>query len=75
MDEMIAAGDAQFLEKAMRRLHNLVQRSNILVVASHDMSMIESICNKVLWLEHGKIRQMGEPKEVAAAYKEAMAVR
>ena len=59
MDEMIAAGDAQFIEKATRRLHELVDKSNILAIASHNMSMVQDICNKVIWLEHGVIRQMG----------------
>ena len=73
MDEMIGAGDAQFLEKARRRLHDLVQRSNILALASHDLTMVESICNKVVWMEHGKVRQLGKPQEVIAAYRTAVA--
>ncbi len=71
MDEMIAAGDAQFIEKATRRLHELVDKSNILAIATHNMSMVQDICNKVIWLEHGVIRKMGEPEEVVEAYRKA----
>jgi ABC-type polysaccharide/polyol phosphate transport system ATPase subunit len=71
MDEMIAAGDAQFIDKASRRLHELVDKSNILAIASHNMSMVQEICNKVIWLEHGGIRQMGAPKVVCEAYRKA----
>jgi ABC-type polysaccharide/polyol phosphate transport system ATPase subunit len=69
MDEMIAAGDAQFLEKATRRLQAVVKKSSILVIASHDMTMVQNICTKVIWMEHGTIRQLGEPTAVIEAYK------
>jgi ABC-type polysaccharide/polyol phosphate transport system ATPase subunit len=71
MDEMIAAGDAQFIDRATRRLHELVNRSNILAIASHNMTMVQEICNKVIWLDHGSIRQMGPPEMVCDAYRRA----
>ena len=71
MDEMISAGDAQFIEKAERRLRELVDKANILAVASHDTSIIEKLCNKVLWLEHGLVQEVGAPAAVLAAYKSA----
>jgi ABC-type polysaccharide/polyol phosphate transport system ATPase subunit len=70
MDEMIAAGDSQFIEKAQRRLREVVDKANILALASHDMRMIEKTCNKVLWLEHGMAKQFGTPAEVVQAYKD-----
>jgi ABC-type polysaccharide/polyol phosphate transport system ATPase subunit len=72
MDEMIASGDAQFIDKAKRRLHDLIGKSNILALASHDLSLIRNLCNKVVWLEHGLIKQLGAADAVTAAYKEAM---
>ena len=69
MDEMISAGDAQFIEKAKRRLHELVDKANILALASHDMEVIQEICNKVVWLEHGTIKQFGPPERVVQAYE------
>ena len=61
----------QFIEKAERRLRELVDKANILAVASHDTSIIEKLCNKVLWLEHGVVREVGAPAAVLAAYKSA----
>ena len=69
MDEMISAGDAQFIEKAERRLREVVDKANILALASHDMEVIQKICNKVVWLEHGTIRQFGPPECVVQAYE------
>lgn len=69
MDEMIAAGDLQFIEKAQRRIHELVDRTNILALASHNLAIIEQICNKVVWLDHGAVKQFGPPDAVLAEYR------
>jgi ABC-type polysaccharide/polyol phosphate transport system ATPase subunit len=69
MDEMISAGDAQFIEKAKRRLSEIVDKSNILLLASHDMRVIQRLCNKVVWLERGSIKQWGPADCVVQAYE------
>ena len=69
MDEMISAGDSQFIEKAERRLREIVDKANILALASHDMKVIQRVCNKVVWLEHGTIKQFGPPERVVRAYE------
>ena len=69
MDEMISACDSQFLEKAERRLREVVDKANILAIASHDMKTIQRVCNKVVWLEHGTIKQFGPPERVVQAYQ------
>jgi ABC-type polysaccharide/polyol phosphate transport system ATPase subunit len=71
MDEMISACDSQFIEKAERRLRELVDKTNILALASHDMNTIQRICNKVVWLERGTIKQFGPPEQVVKAYASA----
>jgi len=53
MDEWIAVGDAGFREQAHDRLTSMVERSHILVLASHDASLIRSLCNKVVRMDHG----------------------
>jgi lipopolysaccharide transport system ATP-binding protein len=68
MDEMIAAGDSQFIEKAQRRLTEVVDKANIIALASHDMAIIKNICNKAVWLEHGVVKQRGAPDAVVKAY-------
>lgn len=59
MDEWMSAGDAGFAEKAQRRLGAMLDRAKILVVASHDESLIQRICNKVMRLEHGNMVEFG----------------
>jgi lipopolysaccharide transport system ATP-binding protein len=53
MDEWIAVGDADFRDSARSRLMSLVEQSHIMVLASHDTSLVKGLCNKFLHLEHG----------------------
>src|SRR5262249_18480236 len=71
MDEMIAAGDSHFIQKAEWRLHELLCKANILALASPDLKTLNNIFNKVVWLEHGVIKQFGPAEEVTAAYLKA----
>lgn len=55
MDEWISVGDMEFRKKAEDRLRGLVNRSGILVLASHSMALLKSVCTRILYLEAGKI--------------------
>jgi ABC-type polysaccharide/polyol phosphate transport system ATPase subunit len=68
MDEWLMAGDAQFLDKAQRRVANFVRASSILVLASHSMELVGEWCNRAILLHQGRIAASGSVKEVAAAY-------
>ena len=68
MDEWLSVGDEPFTVKAEDRLAKMVTASDILVFASHSRRMIQNICNRVIWLEHGKIRADGDVTEVCDAY-------
>ena len=68
LDEGIGAIDAEFLAKARARLQNLVQRSGILVFASHSNELLTQLCTTAIWVEHGTIKMTGDIHEVLAAY-------
>ena len=55
MDEWLSVGDADFQKKASERLNKFVDAASILVIASHDMSLVEKTCNKIIRMEHGKM--------------------
>lgn len=55
MDEWLSVGDAEFSEKAKKRLNTLVGQAKILVLASHDEQLIRGNCNKIIRLSHGEI--------------------
>jgi lipopolysaccharide transport system ATP-binding protein len=58
MDEWLSVGDADFRKQAQMRLTSLVERAHILVIASHDPSMIRSLCNKVVRMDHGQASEV-----------------
>jgi homopolymeric O-antigen transport system ATP-binding protein len=68
MDEVIGAGDAHFVEKAVRRAQQLYKQSNILVVASHDPELLHGLCNKAILLDHGKVVAIGPLDEIGRRY-------
>lgn len=68
MDEWLSVGDEGFKHKAELRMAELVQSTNILVIASHSREIILQTCNRVIWLEHGKIRMDSDPSSVTTAY-------
>jgi lipopolysaccharide transport system ATP-binding protein len=68
MDEWLAVGDEAFQIKAEERLHEIVSRTAILVIASHSANLIRSQCNRVLYLEHGRLIADGTPDEVLPQY-------
>lgn len=68
MDEWLSVGDEGFRHRAEARLTSMVEATNILVLASHSRDLIMSTCNRVIWLEHGRIHMMGDPKTVTDAY-------
>ncbi len=59
MDEMIEAGDATFKKKAEARLHEFIEQSSIMVLASHTNETIQRLCNKIILLEKGKLKYCG----------------
>ena len=73
LDEILSVGDLKFRRKSFNRMKELIQdRNRTVVIVSHSTSTIEQLCDKVMWMEDGKVRMYGDAKEVAAAYVEYM---
>jgi lipopolysaccharide transport system ATP-binding protein len=68
MDEWLSVGDADFQHKAEARLKELVSETKILVIATHSKELVESVCTRAIWLEHGQIKMDGTVSEVSKAY-------
>ncbi|NQY42528.1 MAG: ABC transporter ATP-binding protein [Legionellales bacterium] len=68
IDEVVGVGDVSFQEQAKKRINNIVDKSNIVVLASHDDNILKQICNKILWLDKGKIVFSGSPDEALEKY-------
>ncbi len=68
LDEVFAAGDAGFIEKATRRMKEMVNVAKILVMVTHNMETALDICNRCIWMDRGRLRMDGTPEEVVKAY-------
>jgi len=68
MDEWLSVGDEGFKEKARTRMHELVDKTSILVIASHSKEQLLQVCNRIIWLEHGRILMDGNATQVAEMY-------
>jgi len=68
MDEIFAAGDAHFVQKAMARLMEILNNSQIVLLVSHNLEQIKELCSKVMVLHKGVIVNEGEPKEMVDFY-------
>ncbi len=74
LDEGIGAGDAGFMQRANARLRKFVERSGILVLASHDAGLLGELCHRAIRLEHGRIVDDGDYAEVVARLEESRAL-
>jgi ABC-type polysaccharide/polyol phosphate transport system ATPase subunit len=63
MDEWIGVGDPGFLAKAQRRMEQFVNKSSILVLATHNQALLTQVCNRVVQLEGGHVKAVGAPHE------------
>ena len=64
LDESVGTGDADFAKKARKRVTELVERSGILVFATHSVGMAERFCNKAVLMDHGRMLRFGPITEV-----------
>jgi ABC-2 type transport system ATP-binding protein len=69
LDEGIGAVDSAFLNKARDRLVDLVNRSGLLVFASHQDDLLMELCTSAVWLDEGRMRERGSLRRVLTAYK------
>jgi len=70
MDEWLLAGDINFLTRAVERTTDYVKKSRILVLATHSMEIIRSVCTKAVYMKKGRIIAVGTPDEIIRMYEQ-----
>ena len=68
LDEIFAGGDAAFLVKAKARMHDLINKADIMIMVSHDHELVKSLCNRVIWMDHGELVADGPPEKIVERY-------
>jgi len=69
IDEILSVGDSDFQAKSKTRINSLISNGTTVVFVSHDLVLVQEICTRVIWLDHGQIKSIGIPAEVISAYE------
>nr|BFD62750.1 ABC transporter ATP-binding protein [Bdellovibrio sp. HM001] len=71
-DEMLAAGDASFIDKAKKRIDDLINKAKVMVIVSHDLNLIKTTCTRCLLMEKGQVAFDGPPAEAIKRYLDSI---
>ena len=72
IDEILAVGDANFQSKCFNKLKEIKERGTTIIIVSHSMEQIEQICDRSIWIQNGKIKADGVPREIHSHYMDYM---
>jgi lipopolysaccharide transport system ATP-binding protein len=73
VDEVLAVGDAEFQKKCLGRMKDVAQQGRTVLFVSHNMTALQSLCERAIWLDAGRVIQDGEARRVVSAYLETSA--
>ena len=68
VDEILSVGDIKFQEKSKNKMLEMIKGGTTVLYVSHSLASIEELCDRVVWLEHGKVVEIGKTKEVCEHY-------
>lgn len=68
VDEILSVGDIKFQEKSKAKMLEMIKGGTTVLYVSHSLESIKDLCDKVVWIEHGKLIKMGEAKEICDEY-------
>jgi ABC-type polysaccharide/polyol phosphate transport system ATPase subunit len=72
IDEVLSVGDMAFQEKARNRMRAMMSRAKLAVIVSHDLNSLASLCDRGIWMDHGRVRAEGSMEDVIEAYTESV---
>lgn len=73
IDEVLAVGDVSFQAQCFERIRELKSLGTTIVLVSHDLKAVESLCDQVAWINKGTLKSFGEPSKVISQYLKFMA--
>jgi ABC-2 type transport system ATP-binding protein len=73
VDEILSVGDKQFVKKCNERMRLFKEKGTTMLIVSHNLNEIASLCSRVLWMDHGTAKMWGEPKQVIDEYLKSIA--
>ena len=71
VDEALSVGDFRFQQKCEQRIQRMIDQGSTILFVSHSIGQVESLCNKIVWLDHGLVKMSGDVKTVCEEYKKS----
>lgn len=71
LDEILSVGDESFQKKCLHRIENIIKGTATILFVSHNIPLVESMCDRVAWLDHGVLKAVGDPHTVIEMYRKA----
>ena len=71
VDEILSVGDFKFQQKSEKKIKAMMGNGTTAIFVSHSVAQVEEICNKAEWLEKGKIKKIGNAKEICEEYRKS----
>lgn len=68
VDEVLSVGDYAFQEKCEQRIRSMVEHGTTIVLVSHEITTVKKLCNKAVWLDHGKVLETGSAMRICCRY-------
>ena len=68
VDEILSVGDIAFQQKSEKKMRTMIGGGTTVLFVSHSIDQIKNLCDRVVWLDHGNVKQIGQAKEVCDAY-------
>jgi lipopolysaccharide transport system ATP-binding protein len=72
VDEILAVGDVTFQRKCLDKFVEFRNSGRTIVLVTHDLGSVQSMCDRAVWLDHGVVRGMGDPSDMVEGYSESM---
>lgn len=70
VDEVLAVGDEAFQQKSFERIMGFRDNGATILIVSHNLASIETLCHRVAWMDHGQLKQLGEARQVVSDYRQ-----
>ena len=70
IDEALSTGDLAFKQKASGKIQDMMEQAKAVIIVSHSMKFVETVCTRAIWMERGQVQFDGNPKEAVKLYKE-----
>jgi ABC-type polysaccharide/polyol phosphate transport system ATPase subunit len=71
IDEILAVGDQAFQSKCIDRIYEMKRKGTTIIIVSHNLRTIQELCTRIIWLEHGLIKMIGDPEDIIDTYLES----